>query len=33
MNTDEYETDHWFTGQLFVPEWKPPDTIEYSPPA
>ncbi|KAI1173498.1 hypothetical protein F4777DRAFT_557525 [Nemania sp. FL0916] len=28
METDEYESDHWFTGQLFVPDWKPPDTAE-----
>jgi hypothetical protein len=24
----EFETDYWFTGQLFSPDWKPPRT-EY----
>lgn len=28
MHTDEYESDLWFTGQLFIPDWRPPKTIE-----
>ncbi|KAI1130986.1 hypothetical protein F5Y10DRAFT_288393 [Nemania abortiva] len=31
MRTDEYESEYWFTGQLFVPDWRPPHTIEESP--
>ncbi|KAI0407888.1 hypothetical protein F4802DRAFT_491677 [Xylaria palmicola] len=31
MQTDEYESEYWFTGQLFVPDWRPPNTIEESP--
>ncbi|KAH6898261.1 hypothetical protein B0T10DRAFT_555592 [Thelonectria olida] len=31
MKTDNYESEHWFTGQLFVPTWTPPKTIEESP--
>jgi hypothetical protein len=33
LGTHDYEADHWFTGQLLVPDWKPPSTLEHSPPA
>lgn len=33
VKTDEYEEDHWFTGQLFLPDWKPPNTTEHAMPA
>jgi hypothetical protein len=29
--TKEYETPGWFTGQLFVPDWKSQETIEEAP--
>ncbi|EFX00653.1 hypothetical protein CMQ_7655 [Grosmannia clavigera kw1407] len=32
-NTDKYEEDYWFTGQMFIDNWTPPTTIEKSPPA
>jgi len=31
--SQSYEDDYWFTGQLFLPNWSPPDTINESPPA
>ncbi|KAL9051695.1 MAG: hypothetical protein Q9162_005845 [Coniocarpon cinnabarinum] len=29
-NTEDYESEHWFTGQMFVPEWKPPDVPAHN---
>jgi hypothetical protein len=29
--TDKYETQYWFTSQLFEPDWIPRDTYEHSP--
>lgn len=27
VNTDEFESDLWFTGQVFVRDWRPAQTI------
>ena len=28
ITTDEYEERHYFTGQLFIPDWEPPYYLE-----
>jgi hypothetical protein len=33
MKSNDYEREHWFTGQLFLPKWTPPEPIKISPPS
>lgn len=31
--SDQYHQMYWYTSQLFDPDWKPRDTLEYAPTA